>query len=403
MKIFSFLLLFLVILVSHAVCSTLATESTPLSTTGSHLSTNDEILLSPSLSGSKNQGDDESNYSAPSSKTETTIQVEETVQKVVDVQETVEKSAENHVVEEPLIVKNVESEKSSHSQPENDNNNNNNLPHDHELMHHSTRQYHNDAAFQADATPKGQKLDKSDKMQAMSDIVSSQKDKRAQERKRHPATSLEFIELHGQRVSIATLRSMCQQLRVDHLPFLNLVASRELELSLLFAANRLTTVFDSHKIEKRIASVEEISCSHGIQIAKSPEADKLYELLSEAIREGEGIRLHLLDLADAWTITQTKDSDLVEEVVASLGYYTVLTRIGNSLAQKLSYLRTPGALTDDCGNKNRNNNNNGNMIVQVANLVKEIPEGVPNWTHMRVGAEMLIEQCSMEPSLSEDL
>ena len=280
------------------------------------------------------------------------------------------------------VLKNTNKEH-SHSHSEN-------LPHDHPLMMPST---HPDAAFQADHRPKSEKLDLDDKTKAMNDIVEAQKEKRTLEKKRHPAASQQYVELHGQRVSVASLQQMCDNLRKDHLPFLRKVASRELELSVLFAANRLSSLFDGHLAEKRLGSVEQISCPHGIQLAKSAEADKLFKYMQELIKEQEGIRLHLLDLADAWTMTQSKDSDLVEEVVASLSYYSALSRVGNDLNQKLSFLRTHGSVRAK---------NCQEMVQDLAKLVRHVPEGVPNWTHMKVGAEMLIHQCGLEPSLAND-
>lgn len=266
-----------------------------------------------------------------------------------------------------------------------------NLPHDHPLMTPST---HPDAAFQADHRPKSEKLNVDDKSKAMSDIVDAQKEKRVVEKQRHPAASQQFVELHGQRVSVAALQQMCDNLKNDHLPFLRRVSSRELELSVLFAANRVGSLFDSIIAEKRYFGADQISCPHGIQVAISPEADKLFSTMQELVKEQEGIRLHLLDLADAWTMTQSKDSDLVEEVVASLSYYSALTRVGNPLNQKLAFLRSSGSvMAKNCQE----------MIVELSKLVRQVPEAVPNWTHMRVGAEMLIHQCGLEPSLSGDL
>ena len=284
-------------------------------------------------------------------------------------------------IEAGVLKKNNKEHSHSHSE---------NLPHDHPLMMPST---HPDAAFQADHRPKSEKLDLDDKTKAMNDIVEAQKEKRTLEKKRHPAASQQYVELHGQRVSVASLQQMCDNLRKDHLPFLRKVASRELELSVLFAANRLSSLFDGHLAEKRLGSVEQISCPHGIQLAKSVEADKLFKHMQELIKEQEGIRLHLLDLADAWTMTQSKDSDLVEEVVASLSYYSALSRVGNDLNQKLSFLRTHGSvMAKNCQE----------MVQGLAKLVRHVPEGVPNWTHMKVGAEMLIHQCGLEPSLAND-
>ncbi len=273
-----------------------------------------------------------------------------------------------------------------------------NLPLDHPDMaqFHPHVASHNDASFQADHTPKGEKLSSEDKNSAEQEIETSRREKRELEKQRHPAASQQFVELHGQRVSIASLQTMCKHLAVDHLPFLKIRSSRELELATLFAANRLMSVFEGHVAEKRLVNgVEGISCPHGVAIAQTAEATKLYDLISEAQREIEGIRLHLLDLADAWTITQSKDSDLVEEVVASLGYYSTLSRVGNTVLQKISYLTSGGAITTSKDGDAKC----VKMVQELAHAVKEIPDGVPNWTHMKVGAEMLSIQCDMEPSL----
>lgn len=203
----------------------------------------------------------------------------------------------------------------------------------------------------------------------------------------------QFVTLHGQRVSLLALRRMCRKFKEAHQGFLADKASRQLELGILFAASRLRSRFDTHMAEKRLRGHSEVSCAHGVSIAMSHEGTQLQTLLAEAMEASEKVRLHLLDLADGWTLTQTKDSDLVEESVSSLHYYTSLDGIANDVLQSLSFLRGGGALAPAA------ETNCLASLQKLSTSLGRVPEGAPNWTHLKVGVDLVLSQCDRESTL----
>jgi len=194
---------------------------------------------------------------------------------------------------------------------------------------------------------------------------------------------------------MTSLRRMCASFKRRHHPFLERKTERDLEHAIVFAGHRVRSLFDGIMVQNRVSHIDNVTCSAGASVARNVDANHLIGLITEAMHSLDAINEHLLDLADAWTLTQTKESDLVEEVISSLAYFRALKDVAAKVTEPQASLRlataTPTTLDAACEANVRG----------WYGALRSIPEGVPNWTHLKVGVEMLLSQCNLDPSLRD--